>query len=122
MSYDISVFDKRYKERAQRFNYTYNLSKFFHTHLIDSDNEENTGLQILNGKTGNQAYFILKDALHRIEATRERLHVRNEIGEATFCLEYDSSNGWGSTVGAIMLISLLLVACVDQPEAIISIS
>lgn len=95
MSYDVSV-------GKADFNYTYNLSKFFHAHVRVG---EETGLQSLDGMTGAQAVKVLDEAF---DSARGELW---EVGEAELRRRYEPSNGWGSLYGATLFLAELRAAC-----------
>lgn len=106
MSYDVRI-------GPHSFNYTYNLSIFFHDH-IEGDDEG--GINGLDGKTGAEAFSILSVALQRVELTYQRLG-HNEIRR-----RYDAPNGWGSVIGAIIFMSRIMAACAEQPNQTVRVS
>lgn len=114
MSYDVSIGD-------QSFNYTYNVSALFYDHIPASEGGRG-GLHELDGKTGKQAVAILADAFDCIRRTYVDLWEKDAVGEPAFCAKYDSPNGWGSTVGALIFLSRIMAACALNPRKRIRIS
>lgn len=112
MSYDVSVGELN-------FNYTYNLSKLFYDHIPEESAKG--GLSEIDGKTGDEVFHILRNALDRIDTTRLRMWDDFD-GDADFCKQYDSSNQWGSTVGAILFLSLIMAACAMNHDEIVRVS
>lgn len=113
MSYDISIgeFDG---------NYTYNVSKLFHTHLLSDD--EQTGLQGLHGKTGAQALAVLSRGFDSIHSEYLRVWKTGDVGARSFCGLYDAPNGWGSTVGALIFLAQFMAACAANPRKKVRVS
>ena len=102
MSYDIDIAD-------DEFNYTYNLSNFFHRHI-------DGGLYALNGLTGKQALVVMDIAWESITAEKMSHWSSADVGEPKFCEKYDSPNGWGSTVGALVLLGRLTASFANHPR------
>ena len=113
MSYDITVGDKD-------FNYTSNVAALFYDH-IPATQESRGGLHELDGKTGKQAGDILADAFDRIYRTKLSLWENDVVGEPRLCARYDAPNGWGSTVGALILLSQVMAACYQNPRKRVSV-
>lgn len=107
MSYDVTIGDRD-------FNYTYNVSRLFYDHIEDTG--KGGGLRELNGLTGRQASVVLGAAFERITQTYRKLC------EPRFCALYDSPNGWGSTVGALLFLANILSACADNPRFRVRVS
>jgi hypothetical protein len=124
MSYDINI-GERY------FNETFNVSAVFYDHL-PGDETCRGGLFWFKGKTGSEAIPIFKTFYenlnsnrdkHRPVVTRHMMEPRpDEIGEQKFLRKYDPKNGWGSTLGAIVFMAEFMIACVENPDAIIDVS
>jgi len=108
MSYDLWIADKS-------FNYTSNVSRLFYDH-IPAERTERGGLWELIGLTGKQAIPVLSDAFDRISETVLSCWKDDSVGEPVFCARYDASNGWGSTVGALIFLSQILAACALHPR------
>ncbi len=112
MSYDITIADKS-------FNYTSNVAALFYDHIPATDSRG--GLHELDGKTGKQAGDILADAFDRIHSTKLSFWRYDTVGEPEFCARYDAPNGWGSTVGALILLSQVMAACYRNPRKRVSV-
>lgn len=114
MSYDINIGELD-------INYTYNVAKLFHDHIIVETNGDQTssptGLQALNTMTGKEAAPILVDAWERISETHRRCKYDAQMG-----ITYDAPNGWGSLVGALIVLGQITAACAARPDEIIHIS
>jgi len=108
MSYDVNV-------GPEAFNYTYNVSRLFHDHMEG-------GLSSINDMTGRAAGDFIAAGLEKIERTQRSLWVDGAIGEPEFCARYDATNGWGSTVGAILFLSLIMAACYRHPRSRVRVS
>lgn len=108
MSYGIWIGGKS-------FNHTSNTARLFYDH-IPADRTERGGLWELISLTGKQAIPVISDALHRIDATRSKLRQDGVTGDPEFCAQYDAKNGWGSTISAILFLSLILAACAEHPR------
>lgn len=108
MSYDVSIGD-------DSFNYTYNVSALFHDHI-------DGGLKSLDGLTGKKSAEVLGEAFDRIHSTLLSVWVRDEVGEPLFCARYDSTNGWGSTVGALIFLAQIMAACHRNPRKKVRVS
>lgn len=107
MSYDLNIGD-------ESFNYTFNVSKLFYDHI--EDNGAGGGLHELDGKNGKQCGDILAVALEGIQETYLSCWSEKHVGEPLFCARYDSKNGWGSTVGALVFLSRVMAACYQNPR------
>jgi hypothetical protein len=103
MSFDIRI-------GAWDGNYTFNsLGPLARAHLHPD------GLSHLDGMTGEQASEALRHfwgSVSREVTARWRTEI---VGEPDFCATYDSTNGWGSTVGALVFMGELTAACALQP-------
>ena len=108
MSYDVSIGD-------DWFNYTYNVSKLFYDHM-------DGGLKSLDGMTGKEAAIAIDNAFSGIADTKNKLWVREIVGEPKFCAQYDSPNGWGSTVGALIFLANIMGACARNPRKKVRVS
>lgn len=101
MSVDVSIGD-------EWLNFTHNTSRLWHDHLSCG---EQTGFLAIHGKTGAQAFALLRTAFDRMDRTRVDLWRENDVGEPRFCAKYDSPNGWGSAVGGVMFMARVMAAC-----------
>ena len=114
MSYDVSV-------GQVCLNYTSNGSALFYDHMPpgESDNASHLrgGLWTLHGLTGSQAAKLIADAFDRIDETRCKLWRTDDVGEPELCKLYDSPNGWGSTIGALLFLARIQAACIRNPRA-----
>lgn len=108
MSYDVCIGE-------ESFNYTYNLSKFFHDHI-------DGGVRALDGLTGKQAVTVLSNSIEAIDNTRFSFRNGDWIDEAAFYKTYDAPNGWGTTVGAIIFLSRIMGACAQNPRKKVAVS
>lgn len=116
MSYDVTIAN-------HDFNYTYNLSGLFHNHIIRprvlqlvGNGKAETGLQSIDGITGKWAALAIEQALESI---------RNELikdGEIVMMERYNPNNGWGSVLGAVLFLSLLMAACKNNPRHIVRVT
>ena len=113
MSFDVSV-------GINKFNYTSNLSKLFYDHIQETE-ESRGGLYRLEGLKGCEAVPVLANALYEIDKTRTKLWKDGAKGEPDFCNKYDAENGWGSTVGAILFLSLIMGECAMNPDEVITV-
>ena len=113
MSYDVSIGDRD-------FNMTWNVGKLFYDHIPDAGN--GGGLNEINGKTGRAACQIIGDAFERIDRTRHELWDSGSVGEPKFCDRYDALNGWGSAVGGLVFLAMILSACADNPRKRVRVS
>lgn len=100
-------------------NYTHNTSKLWHEHLIGN---EQTGFMALNGKTGKEAFLLMREAFSRIHSTSISLRRPGVVGEPEFCARYDAPNGWGSTVGALIFMAEVMAACAAHPRCKVRVS
>lgn len=114
MSYDV------YVGKGESHNYTYNVSKLFYDHIPMVD--ARGGLSEIDGKTGKQAAVILSDAIERIDRTRHRVWNNGSVGDQEFRAMYDAPNGWGSTIGAIMFLTKIMIDCYQNPRAKVVVS
>jgi hypothetical protein len=116
VSYDVSIAD-------ESFNYTSNVAAFFYDHLlVDGDAGISDGLPSLDGLTGKEAAHRLASAFEDIERTRLKLWNGGDVGEPALCAKYDASNGWGSTVGAILFLARIQSACIRHPRSLLRVS
>lgn len=113
MSYDVSI-------GGEDFNYTYNVSELFYDHIEDKGN--GGGLRELDGKTGKACGDILAAAFDAIQNSYLSYWSVRDVGEPVFCARYDSPNGWGSTVGALVFLSLIMAACYKNPRSRMRVS
>ena len=113
MSYDIDIADRS-------FNYTFNVSKVFYDHIPDTG--KGGGFRELVGLNGSQAVPILSAAFTALNATRHSLWKDGQVGEPEMSERYDAKNGWGSLIGAIILLGEILGASAMNPYADIQVS
>lgn len=113
MSYDVSIgdFDG---------NMTSNIAPVIYDHIPDYGN--GGGLREIHGKTGKEALVVLSDMFNRLQETRHELYVDNVSGEPRFCAKYDSPNGWGSLVGALIWLAQIMSACGRFPRRTVHVS
>jgi hypothetical protein len=109
MSYDIDI-------GRESFNYTSNVARIFYDHIPAADDAERGGLHRLNGLTGKQAGAVLRDAFDAIDRSVMRDWICEDVGEPNFCKRYDSPNGWGSALGALVFLSRVMAACYANPR------
>jgi len=102
MSYDVSIgcFDD---------NYTSNMSGLFYSHI-------DGGLLSLDGLTGRAASALLDCFWQSVHSEYVRLWDGTTPGAVAFCAKYDSKNGWGSTVGALIFMAKITSACSANPR------
>lgn len=112
MSYDVSV-------GQFEVNYTSNVGAVFHDHIKE---DEKTGLQALDGLYGFQANEILYDAWCNLNATRHAMHVQDDVGEPAMEAKYNAANGWGSLVGALIVLGKITAACAVYPHEVVYVS
>lgn len=110
MGYDVSIGE-------YDANYTHNsLGKLCYEHL-DKEN----GLRGLHGKTGRQASEMLEAFWKGIHCEKLHLWQDGVVGEPKLQEKYDSPNGWGSLVGALIFMGELTVACRNYPRRKVSV-
>ena len=112
MSYDVSIGDFD-------VNYTSNVSAVFHDHI---KNGNLTGLQAIDGLYGFHASKILYGAWSNLNATRHAMYVDGVVGEPAMQAKYDAPNGWGSLVGALVVLGKITAACAQYPHEMVSVS
>lgn len=115
MSYDVYI-------GGYNFNYTSNVSAIFYDHIPAADEEGRGGLHVLNGMTGKQAIEILLPAWDAIHSTWMGDWKSGVVGSPEFCARYDSPNGWGSTVGAMLFLARITSACASNPRKRVHVS
>ncbi len=104
MSYDIWIAD-------DEANYTFNVSALWYDHL---DSEK--GIKALDGLTGKQAQARIAPFWRRLHREAIRLWKDDNVGEPDLAKIYDSPNGWGSLIGALILTGELQSACAEFPR------
>jgi hypothetical protein len=109
MSYDVSIGEW---ER----NYTWNSLSPLCFDLLHDD-----GLRCLHGLCGAEALPLLAAFWHRLNELRVDTWRGNSIGEPALCAKYDSPNGWGSLVGAMIFMAELTAACGQYPDSLIEV-
>jgi len=112
MSYDITIGDFD-------VNYTSNVGAVFHDHIKEG---EITGLQALHGMYGFQASRVLYRAWSNLNATRHALYQDGQIGERAMEEKYNAPNGWGSLVGALIILGKITAACATYPHETVHVS
>ena len=147
MSYDVYMFMKLYDKDGEffrettefHFNYTSNMSSFWDAYIMierwDYENFEDyegsgleedklSGLEALVGLTGEEALPYLKDFFEKIYKDI----YKNDCNGSIYCSEdkdglndlrrkYDSKNGWGCMVSAMIMTAKLMTACAEYPKA-----
>lgn len=114
MSYDLHIGDRD-------FNITFNVAELFYDHMPADETSERGGLHTLDGCTGKQAGDKIYQALERIARTRLDLWQEDEVGEPAFCAKYDSPNGWGSAIGGIVFLGMVMGSCYQNPRKRLSV-
>lgn len=115
MSYDVVIANND-------FNYTYNLSGLFHEHITRphflpvTENTVLTGLRSIDGLTGKWAAYAIEQGLASIQSELV------QKGEAKMMDRHNPPNGWGSVLGAVLFLSLLMAACKNNPRHIVRVS
>jgi hypothetical protein len=105
MSYHVSI-------GSFEGNYTWNsLSPLCYVHL-----SEKNGLRSLDGMTGREACDALRSFWDSVHGEKLKHWAIESAGEPEFCKKYDSPNGWGSTVGALIFMGQLTAACAAHPR------
>jgi hypothetical protein len=99
VSYDVSI-------GAESFNYTSNVSGLWYDHIPDSG--KGGGLRELDGLTGRQAALVLSEAFDAIH--------NSHIHSPNLADRYNATNGWGSTVGALIFTAQIMAACHANPR------
>lgn len=111
MSYDVSI-------GKWSGNFTFNsLGKLCRVHLDRGD-----GLKSLDGMTGKEAAEKILRFWGSVNAERVKHLSSDIVGEPKFCSIYDSENGWGSLVGALVFMGELTAACAKHQNAKIVVS
>lgn len=109
MSYDISI-------AGREFNYTSNLSLFFHTYIpTGRGGAETTGLLGLHEMTGEEALDALLPAL--VDITTDL----RDRGVDWMNDEYNPGNGWGGWSGALHLLTEITRECHLHPRCVLRI-
>lgn len=111
MSYDVSIGN-------WDGNFTHNsLGPICYNHLDSKD-----GLNSLHGLKGYEAMILLSAFWDSVNAERHSLGLCETVGEPSLCEKYDSPNGWGSFVGALIFMGGLTCACGLYPKSKIDVS
>ena len=111
MSYDVTI-------GTFSGNMTSNASSVWRDHIPGAEGSEDTqrgGLLRLHGLTGSEALPILAEAFENLAYTRR------SIGEPKMAAKYDTPNGWGSLIGAIIFIGQVMGACATNPDSVIHV-
>ena len=93
MSYDMNIGDRE-------FNYTYNVAAMWYAA------KPNVGIRCFYGMTGREAVKEQRDIQTYMEENRETL------------LEYEPENGWGTFAGALKFVNSLIIASLENPDAV----
>jgi hypothetical protein len=110
MSYDVSI-------GTWGGNFTHNsLGPLCYDHL-----DKEAGLKSLNGLAGYEAAPFLTAFWASVDAERHSMWENGNVGEPQLCEKYDSPNGWGSLVGALVFMGQLTAACSLYPKSKISV-
>lgn len=96
MSYDVEI-------AGEYFNYTYNLSPLFRTHM-------HGGVRSLDGLRGRSAVNALDRFFASVQIERDR------IGQSGMKEKYDAPNGWGTFVGGMTFMLNIKTACEQYPR------
>ena len=110
MSYDLNL-------GGEYRNYTSNLAKFFHEFISHDDG---TGLQSLNGLTGEQAANVIRCALGMIRS--EGFHTKEGQSCYDHFSKYNPENNWGDVMSAVLFLTDLLFLSQDFPEKVWQVS
>lgn len=111
MGYDVSVGE-------WDGNYTHNsLGAVCYSHL-----DANAGLRSLDGLRGYEAAPFLAAFWKRVYDEKNSLWDGAKPGEPDLCKKYDSPNGWGSLVGALIFMGELTAACALYPQSKIEVN
>lgn len=108
MSYDVDIGDFE-------ANYTSNGNDIYYNNL-------DGGLPALDGLTGKQAASKIETWIYNFDREVLDNWESAAIGEPKITEKYDSSNGWGSTIGAIIFLMKILSACNKYPKHKLKIS
>ena len=107
MSADVYIGDRN-------FNYTHNTCALWYDHIPDSG--KGGGLREIHGLTGKQAFSVMLGCMNAIEDKRVELWKSGVVGEPAFCSQYDAKNGWGSALGGVLFLALIMAACAENPR------
>ena len=110
MSYDVSI-------GKWSGNFTSNTLGQLCCNHLDIEN----GLRSLDGLTGYQAAPFLSVFWEMVNDERHQMWKADVVGEPDFCAKYDSPNGWGSLVGALVFMGELTAACALFQKSKISV-
>lgn len=108
MSYDVTI-----GEFTR--NYTSNGSEIFYNHM-------DGGIPALHGLTGNEAGNKISMWIDSFGAEMMSLWDGGAVGEPKLAALYDSKNGWGSTIHAIIFLMSILDACRKNPRNKVDVS
>lgn len=72
--------------------------------------------------TGMEAIVFLNGFWQSVDQERVRMWRHDDVGETKFRAKYDSENGWGSLVGALVFMGDFTSACALYPHDKISVS
>lgn len=96
-------------------NYTSNVSRLFYDHLPG-------GLPGLDGLTTEHALERLRAFWLRLNATHLELWKGGAFGEPKLETKYNSRNGWGSLVGAMIFLAKIQCDCERYPKHTVRVS
>lgn len=102
MSYDYTI-------GKREGNYTSNGCQIYYNHMED-------GIPGLHGLTGKQAAIKISGWIESFKKEMMLYWSHDDIGEPKICEKYDSKNGWGSTLHAVIFLMEILSACNEYPR------
>ena len=108
----FTVYLKSSRESVYLDNHTSNTSRFWHELIkvyYEDIDEDETGLQALYGMKGKDAGLILEDAIGDV---RGLMRSEDDIKLTRF----DSKNGWGSALSALLYMTEIMIACKNHPK------
>ena len=108
----FTVYLKSNRECVYLDDHTSNTSRFWHELIKvynEDENEQETGLQALYGMKGKDAGLILEDAIGDV---RGLMRSEDDIKLTRF----DSQNGWGSALSALLYMTEIMIACKNHPK------
>jgi hypothetical protein len=106
MSYDVTI-------GKESLNYTSNLFRLWYDHMPDMG-QGKRGLREIDGLTGKKAANLLARCLVNMHRTYQK--------DPAMAYLYDSPNGWGTTLGAILFTSELMGLCMAHPRSRVWVS
>lgn len=110
MSYDIAI-------AAFDANYTSNVSAVFYDHFPNG-----SGIMGLDGMTGSQCAAEFEGFWRSMHSAKMAVWSCGTVGEPHLSEKYDVPNGWGSLIGALILIGQFQAACAQHPRHRVRVS